>query len=101
MLPRMRLTGPSPVSHPVYERARRHSTSPWEIRWTLRYDEFVFVLAGGMTVQSGATSVPVRPGQGWLPRHGTTVTYRGAPGTRALYILHPIDWETRDSPPGS
>ncbi len=66
--------------------------------WTLRYDEFVFVLAGEMTVHSGGTSVPVRAGQGCLLRNGTTVTYQGAPGTKALYILHPIEWETRDTP---
>jgi ethanolamine utilization protein EutQ len=63
--------------------------------WTLRYDEFIYVLDGQISVLSGGTRTPVNAGQGCLIPKGTTVTYQGAANTRAIYVLHPIDWETR------
>jgi ethanolamine utilization protein EutQ (cupin superfamily) len=64
--------------------------------WTLRYDEFIYVLDGQISVLSGGTSVLVKAGQGCLIAKGTTVTYQGAANTRAIYVLHPIDWDTRN-----
>jgi ethanolamine utilization protein EutQ len=64
--------------------------------WTLRYDEVFYVIAGRLEVLSNGESVIARPGEVLVIARGTTVTYRGAAGTKAFFVLHPRDWATRE-----
>ena len=62
--------------------------------WTLKYDEFIFVLEGEMTIVSSGEQFSISAGSGCLLRRGTRVTYEGQSGTRSLYVLYPIDWQS-------
>jgi ethanolamine utilization protein EutQ len=63
--------------------------------WTLKYDEVFYVIEGRLEVLSNGESVVGGPGDVIVIPKGTTVTYRGAAGTKAFFVLHPRDWATR------
>jgi ethanolamine utilization protein EutQ (cupin superfamily) len=66
--------------------------------WTLKYDETLFVVSGEAEVEdSGGKKVAAGPGEAILIGEGTTVTYRGKPGTEVFFVLNPRDWDKRDS----
>jgi ethanolamine utilization protein EutQ (cupin superfamily) len=66
--------------------------------WTLKYDETLFVVQGEAEVEdSDGKRVAAGPGEAILIGEGTTVTYRGKPGTLVFFVLNPRDWNQRDS----
>jgi len=65
--------------------------------WTLKYDETLFVVQGEVEVEDlSGKRVTAGPGEAILIGEGTTVTYRGKPGTEVFFVLNPRDWNTRD-----
>ncbi|HEY8760758.1 MAG TPA: cupin domain-containing protein [Candidatus Dormibacteraeota bacterium] len=66
--------------------------------WTLKYDETLFVVQGEAEVEdSSGKRVAAGPGEAILIGEGTTVTYRGKPGTEVFFVLNPRNWDKRDS----
>jgi ethanolamine utilization protein EutQ (cupin superfamily) len=65
--------------------------------WTLEYDEVFFVLSGELTLRREDETLRAGPGEILLIPKGATVTYRGAAGTKAFFVLHPRNWAARDA----
>jgi len=63
--------------------------------WTLKYDEVLYVIEGGLEVISDGESFVARTGEVLVIPKGATVTYRGAKGTKVFFVLQPRDWATR------
>lgn len=66
------------------------------VRWTVTYDEILFIHEGRMTIRSGESVFDCGPGDiVWLP-DGTTLEYDASAGRCAyFYALHPVDWAAR------
>ena len=62
-----------------------------EIPWTIKYDEFILVLEGVLTVTTEAGELTASAMQAiWLPA-GTKLTYK-SDNAYLLYAIHPADW---------
>ncbi|CAI8715974.1 ethanolamine utilization protein EutQ [Pseudomonas sp. NPDC087626] len=62
-----------------------------EVRWTVLYDEVIFVIEGCLQLQADGEMFEVRPGQVlWIPE-GSELVYGG----HALfgYVVHPGNWK--------
>lgn len=66
------------------------------IRWTVTYDEVLFIHEGRLTIETGGERFDCRPGDiVWLPE-STTLAYDATGGRCAyFYALHPVDWAAR------
>jgi ethanolamine utilization protein EutQ len=66
------------------------------IRWTVSYDEILFIHEGRITIHSGGESFECAPGDiVWLP-NGTSLEYDARGGRCAyFYALYPVDWAAR------
>ncbi len=61
------------------------------IPWTIKYDEFILVLEGVLTVTTEAGELTASAMQAiWLPA-GTKLTYK-SDNAYLLYAIHPADW---------
>jgi ethanolamine utilization protein EutQ len=63
--------------------------------WTLKYDEVLYIIEGGLEVISNGESFVARTGEVMVIPKGVTVTYRGEMGTKVFFVLQPRDWATR------
>jgi ethanolamine utilization protein EutQ len=63
------------------------------LRWTVTYDEVLFIHEGRLTVRTGGETFDCTPGDiVWLPS-GTTLDYDASGGRCAyFYALYPVDW---------
>ena len=62
-----------------------------EVRWTVLYDEVIFVIEGCLQLHADGEMFEVRPGQVlWIPE-GSELVYGG----HALfgYVVHPGNWK--------
>jgi len=66
------------------------------IRWTVTYDEILFIHEGEMTIRSDRREFVCKPGDiVWLP-DGTSLEYDASTGRCVyFYALHPVDWAAR------
>jgi ethanolamine utilization protein EutQ len=66
------------------------------LRWTVTYDEVLFIHEGHLTVRTGGETFHCSPGDiVWLPS-GTTLEYDASAGRCAyFYALYPVDWAAR------
>ncbi len=61
------------------------------IPWTIKYDEFILVLEGALTVTTESGELTASAMQAiWLPA-GTRLTYK-SDNAWLLYAIHPADW---------
>ena len=61
--------------------------------WTVRYDEYYYLVEGRLRVRAGDQVCDMSPGDGlWIPKD-TAIVYEpvGGPAT-AVYAVYPIDW---------
>ena len=63
--------------------------------WTLKYDEVLYIIEGGLEVISNGESFVARTGEVMVIPKGVTVTYRSEMGTKVFFVLQPRDWATR------
>jgi ethanolamine utilization protein EutQ len=63
------------------------------IRWTVTYDEILFIHEGRLTIHTGGSTFHCGAGDIiWLP-NGTTLDYDASAGRCAyFYALYPADW---------
>lgn len=67
-----------------------------DIPWTIKYDEFIWVLEGTFTVQTDNAELVAHKDESiWLPA-GTKLSYR-SDNALLLYAIHPTDWATREN----
>lgn len=66
------------------------------IRWTVTFDEVLFIHDGNLTIETDHRRFECKPGDiVWLPS-GTTLTYDASKGRCAyFYALYPVDWAAR------
>jgi len=63
------------------------------IPWRIKYDEFILVLDGTLTITIGSEQLTASAMEAiWLPA-GTSLTYI-SDEARLLYAIHPTDWAT-------
>jgi len=56
-------------------------------RLTLKYDEVLYIIEGGLEVISNGESFVARTGEVMVIPKGVTVTYRGEMGTKVFFVL--------------
>jgi len=67
------------------------------IPWKIKYDEFILVLEGTITITTEDDELKASAMEAiWLPA-GTSLTYISDKAL-LLYAIHPTDWATRDEP---
>ena len=63
------------------------------IRWTVTYDEVLFIHEGQITIRSSGQTFDCGPGDIILLPNGTELEYDARNGRCAyFYALHPVDW---------
>lgn len=63
--------------------------------WTIRYDEYYYLLEGRLTIHVGRKRYAMRPGDAiWLPEN-TALIYDPRPTAKVVYAVYPIDWRER------
>lgn len=63
--------------------------------WTIRYDEYYYLLEGRLTIHVGRKRYAMRPGDSiWLPEN-TALIYDPRPTAKVVYGVYPIDWRER------
>lgn len=95
-------SGDTQVARTITRRLSEHMGGGLEvldgvsIRWTVTYDEILFIHEGRLTIRSGGERFDCAPGDiVWLP-NGTTLEYDATGGRCAyFYALYPVDWAAR------
>jgi len=65
------------------------------IPWKIKYDEFILVLEGSITVTTDYDELVANSMEAiWLPA-GTSLTYKSDKAL-LLYAIHPTDWATNE-----
>jgi ethanolamine utilization protein EutQ (cupin superfamily) len=67
--------------------------------WTVQYEETIYVIEGQARLvvldEGGESDIVGDPGELIVLPKGATVRYGGAPGTRLLLSISPVNWRER------